>query len=88
MENLPSPKQEEIVLPFDLQIENNYDFKYKTKKIISWSNIQNTTEQLVIEGLEAQIIHYAFDDPIENYIETIFSSSLQTCFIYEDQIYQ
>ena len=31
LENLPSPKQEEIVLPFDLQIEDDYSFKHKTE---------------------------------------------------------
>ena len=80
LENLPSPKQEEIVLPFDLQIEDDYSFKHKPKEIVSEFNIKNTTNQLVIKGLEAQIIHYAFDDPIANYMETIFSSSLQTSF--------
>ena len=87
MENLPSPKQEEIVLPFDFQFEDDYSFKHKNEEMVSRINIQNTTEQLVIEGLEAQIIHYDFDDPIENYMETIFSSSRQTFFLYEDQIH-
>ena len=87
-ENLPSPKQEEIVLSFDLHIEDDYSFKHKTEEIVSRLNIQNTTEQLFIEGLETQIIHYDFNDPIANYMENIFSSNLQTCFIYEDQIYQ
>ena len=88
MENLPSPKQEEIVLPFDLRIEDDYSFKHKTEEIVSRFNIKYTTNQLVIESLEAQIIHYAFDDPIANYMENIFSSSLQTYVLYEDQIYQ
>ena len=87
-ENLPSPKQEEIVLYFDMHIEDDYSFKHKTEEMVSRINIQNTTEQLVIEGLETQIIHYAFNDPIANYMENIFTSNLQTCFIYEDQIYQ
>ena len=88
MENIPSPKQEEIVLHFDLQIEDDYYFKYNTEEIVSGFNIKNKTNQLVIESIEALSIHYDFDDPIENYMETIFSSSLQTCFLYEDQIYQ
>ena len=76
LENIPSPKQEEIVLPFDMQIDDDYVFEYKTGNVDAWFNIMNRTNKLVIEGLEAQIIHYAFDDPIANYMETIFSSSL------------
>lgn len=30
LESLPSRKQEEIVLPIDLQIEDDYFFEYKT----------------------------------------------------------
>ena len=59
LENIPSPKKEEIVLPFDLQIEDDYSFKENTEEIVSGFNIEDTTNQLVIEGLEAQIIHHA-----------------------------
>ena len=80
-ENIPSPKQEESVIPFDLHIEDDYSSKHTTEEIVSWYNIHNSTELLVIEGLEVNIIHYAFNDPIANYMENIFSSNLQTCFI-------
>ena len=30
-ENIPSSKHEEIVLLFDMQVDENYFFKYKTK---------------------------------------------------------
>ena len=86
MENLPFPKQEEIILPFRLHIDDDYAFKYKTEEIVSGFNIKDTTNQIVIEDLEAQIMHHAFDDPIADYMEIIFRSSLQTCFLYEDQI--
>ena len=33
LENLPSPKQEEIVLPVDLQIDDDYVFKYKAEVV-------------------------------------------------------
>ena len=88
LENSPFPKQEEIVLRFDLQIEDDYDFKYKTEEIVSGFNIEDTTNKLVIEGLEEKIIHHVFYDPIADYMEIIFSSSLHTCFLYEDQIHQ
>ena len=87
-ENLPSPKQEEIVLSFDLHIEDDYSFKHKTEEISSWTNIHNSIEQLVIEGLEVNNIHHPFIDPISDYMENLLSPNLQTCFIYEDQIYQ
>ena len=87
LENVPSQKQEEIVLPFNLHIEDDYAFKYKTGEIVSRFNIKDTTTQLVIEDLEALIIHHDFDDPIANYMEIIFSSILKTCFLYEDQIH-
>ena len=75
-------------MAFWLAVEDDYSFKHKIEEIVLGFNIKNTTNQLVIESLEAQFIHYAFDDPIKNYMQTVFSSSLQTCFIYEDQIYQ
>lgn len=68
MENIPSPKQEEIVLLFGWQIEDDYAFKYKTEEVVLGFNIEGTVDQLVIEGLEANIIHYAFVDPIANYM--------------------
>ena len=83
-ENLPSPKKEEIVISFDLHIEDDYSSKHKTKEIVSWSNIHNSTEQLGIEGLELNNIHHAFIDPISDYMENIFSQNLQTCFLYKD----
>jgi hypothetical protein len=33
LENLSPPKQEEIVIPFDLQIDEDYAFKYKTETV-------------------------------------------------------
>ena len=78
MENLPSPKQEEIVLPFDLQIDENYFFKYKTKivELESGFNLEDTTneiihDRLIIKGLKANIINHVFIDPIPDYMEII-----------------
>ena len=87
MENIPSPKQEEAVLPLDLHIEDDYAFEYKTEDVVSRFNTKDTTDQLVIEGLEENIIHHAFIDPIADYMEDIFSSNFQTCTLYKDQIH-
>ena len=88
MENLPSPKQEEIVLPLDSHIEYDGAFKYQTEDVVSRFNIEDTTNQLVIEGLEANILHHAFIDPIVYYMEVLFSSIFQTCILYKDKIHQ
>ena len=87
-ENLPSPKQEEIIISFDLHIEDDYSFKHNTEEIVSWSNIHNSTEKLVIEGLEVNNIYHAFIDPILDYMENLFRSNLQICFLYKDQTHQ
>jgi hypothetical protein len=40
--------------------------------------------QLVIEGLQGKLINHAFIDPIANYMEVLFSSSVQSCFHDKD----
>ena len=46
-ENIPSPKQEEIVLSFDLHTEDDYSFKYKTEEIVSRINIQKLYQEAI-----------------------------------------
>lgn len=67
MENIPYPKQEEIVLPVDLQIEDDYVFEYNIEDVDARFNFEDATDQLGIEGLEANIIHHTFIDPIADY---------------------
>ena len=88
MENLPSPKQEEIVLPLDIHIEDDCDFKYQTKDEISRFNSEDITDQIVIEHLESSIIHHSFIDPIAEYKKVIFSPGFQPYILYKDQIHQ
>ena len=88
LQNLPSPNHEEIVLPFDLQIEDNYAFKSKTEEVVLGFSIEDTTDKLDIEGLEETIILYAFVDTIADYMEVLLNSNSLTCFLYEDQIHQ
>jgi hypothetical protein len=85
LENLPSPKQEEIVLPVDLQIDDDYVFKYKAEVVDAWFDFEDATDQLVIEDLEANIMHHVLIDPIADYMEVHVSLSFQTCFLYKDQ---
>jgi hypothetical protein len=85
LENIPSPKQGEIVLPVDLQIDDDYVFKYKVEVVDAWFNFEDATDQLVIEDLEANIMHHVLIDPIADYMEVHVSLSFQTCFLYKDQ---
>jgi hypothetical protein len=86
LENLPSPKQEEIVLPVDLQIDDDYVFKYKAEVVDAGFNFEDAIDQLVIEDLGTNIMHHALIDPIEDYMEVHVSLSFQTCILYNDQI--
>jgi hypothetical protein len=51
-------------------------------------NFEDATDQLVIEDLEANIMHHALIDPIADYMEVHVSLSFQTCILYKDQICQ
>lgn len=59
MEDLSPPKQEEIVIPFDLKIDEYYAFKCKTEtvELESGSNLEDRSDdeiihdQLVIKGM-------------------------------------
>jgi hypothetical protein len=86
LENLPSPKQEEIVLPIDLQTHDEYVFKYKAEVVDAWSGLEDETDLLIIEYLGTNIMHHALIDPIADYMEAFVSLSFQTCFLYNDQI--
>ena len=87
LENIPSPKQEEIVLPLDLHIEDDCAFKYQNEDEVSRVNIRDTTDQLVIEGIKENIIHHSFIDPIADYMEVLINSNVQTCTLYKDKIH-
>lgn len=87
LENIPSPKQEEIVLPLDLHSENDCSFKYQNEYVSSNFNIENTTTPLVIEGLEENIIHHDFIDPMAEYMEVLLNSNSQACTVYKAQIH-
>ena len=86
LENLPSPKQEEIVLPIDWQIDDDYVFQYKAEVVDAGFNFEDAIDQLVIEDLGTNIMHHALIDPIEDYMEVYVSLSFQTCILYNDQI--
>jgi hypothetical protein len=87
-ENLQSPKPKEIVLPVDVQIDGDYVFQYKTEVVVAGFNFEDATNQLVIEDLEANIMHHALIDPIADYMEVHVSLSFQTCILYKYQICQ
>jgi hypothetical protein len=86
LENLPSPKQEEIVLPIDWQIDDDYVFQYKAEVVDAGFNFEDAIDQLVIEDLGTNIMHHALIDPIADYMEVHVSLSFQTCILYNNQI--
>jgi len=48
LQNIPSPNQEEIVLPFGLHIEDDYAFESKTEEVVSGFSIEDTADQIDI----------------------------------------
>lgn len=66
--SLPSPKQEEIVLPLELHIEDDCAFKYQAEDVVSRFNTKDRTDQIVMEGLEEKFLHHAFIDPVADYM--------------------
>jgi serine/threonine protein kinase len=73
LENLPSPKQEEILLPIDWQIDDDCVFQYKAEVVDAGFNFEDGTDLLVIEDLGTNIMHHALIDPIVDYMEVYFS---------------
>jgi hypothetical protein len=89
-QNLPSPSHEEIVLPSDLQIEDNYVyvFKAKTEDLVAGLITKEANLSSDQEGPEEAIPHDVFIDPISDYMELLLNSSSLACFLREDQIHQ
>jgi len=88
LQNLPSLNHGKIVLPFDLQIEDDYAFKSNTEEVVAGFSIEDTTNKFDNEGPKETITLYAFVDPISDYMEVLLNSNSLTCFLYEDQIHQ
>lgn len=83
LENIPSPKQEDIVFPSNLQIDQKFAFEHKTKTkyLESRFNLENTTDEIFFAqsfnlGLQGNVINHAFTNPITNYMEVLFSSRI------------
>ena len=87
-QNLPSPSHEEIVLPSNLQIEDNYVSKAKTEDLVAGFIAKDVTVPSDQEGPEEAIPHDFFIDPIVDYMELLLNSSSLACFLREDQIHQ
>jgi hypothetical protein len=88
LENLPSPRRDEIVSPFDLQIDEEWVVMNKTQNegLVLGFNSKDIAgdeiihEEMVIEGLRDQASSHVLIDPIADYLEFYFSPSLQPCF--------
>ena len=73
LESLPPPKREEIVIPFDLQIEEGYgcvpDFVELESRISLDEGIEEVIQdQLVMESIKGISINYEFIDPVADYM--------------------
>lgn len=90
LQNLPSPSHEEIVLPSDLQIEDNYVyvFKAKTEDLVAGLITKEANLSSDQEGPEEAIPHDVFIDPISDYMELLLNSSSLACFLRKEQIHQ
>jgi hypothetical protein len=84
-ENLTSPKPKDIMSSFDLLIDDDHVFKYKTEIGDAWFDLEDAADLLVIKDLGMNIMHHVFIDPIADYMEVYVSSSFQTCFLRNNQ---
>jgi len=91
LENLPSPRKDEVLSPFDVQNDEEWVVKNKTRNegLVSGLNFKDITgdeiihDEMVIEGLRDQAGSHVFIDPIADYLEFYFSSSFQPCFRFQ-----
>jgi hypothetical protein len=79
LESLPPPKREEIVIPFELQIEEEYGYEPEIEELESRFNLDKENEkvihdQLVIERLRGISINYKFMDLVADYMKNISNS--------------
>ena len=71
LQNLPSPSHEEIVLPCDLQIEDNLAFKIKVEVLVAGFVTEDVAVPLDQEGPKETIPHNVFMDPVADYMEDL-----------------
>ena len=90
-EKLTSPKPKDIVSSFDFLIDESFVCKHKAEieQLQSWSDMEDTDGKLIHvrmlnEYLENQPIDRMFIDPVANYMELLFSITVQSCFFCKD----
>lgn len=88
LEILPPPKKEEIVIPFDLQINEECGDELDIVELessfsLDEENEKDIQDKFVIESLKGISINYVFYDPIFDYIEELYSPNFQLFFHYE-----
>ena len=92
LESLPPPKKEEIVIPFDLQIEEKYGYELDLVELesrfsLDEENEKDIQDQFVIKNLKGISINYVFYDPIADDMEEFYSPTFQLFFHYEKHIH-
>jgi hypothetical protein len=85
LESVPPPKREEIVIPFDLQIEEGYGCELDFVEMESRINLDEEIEEViqdqhVIESIKCISINYEFINPVADYMKDISSSIVHIHF--------
>jgi hypothetical protein len=90
-EKLTSPKPKDIVSSFDFLIDEYVVYKHKSEieQLQSWSDIEEMNGKLIHvkilnEYPENQQIDHIFIDPVANYMELLFSITVQSFFFCKD----
>lgn len=84
-QNLPSPSRKEIVLPSDLQIEDDHPFKRKNEVPAAEVVTKDAVVPSDKESLEETLPHDVFVNPVADYMEDLFNSKSLTYSLYGDQ---
>ncbi len=86
--SLPSPTQEEILLPADLQTLYDSIGKTETEGLAARLTTKDAAAPSDQEDPEEVLSHDGFIDPIAEYMELLLNPSSLACFISEDHILQ
>ena len=87
LESLPRPKQEEISLPFDVQVEEDCAFKSHTEDAVNQA-VKDANSPPVMEGLKEESLYHVFADPMEEYMEALIGLAPQALILCKSQIHQ
>ena len=91
LESLPSPKKEEIPMPFEVQEEDDQVFKSHTEDAVEDAEIKASRDEdnlPVMGGLKEESVHHVFIDLVAEYMEALVSSDSPAWILRRGQIHQ